>query len=63
LACVSDAVYQQVIAQRHEGLDPAVYEPVWLECKSVRALGWVRSPGEPGVAARAGLLAPDALTG
>jgi hypothetical protein len=63
LACVSDAVYQQVIAQRHKGLDPAVYEPVWLECKNVRALSWVRSPGEPGVAAQAGLLAPDALTG
>jgi hypothetical protein len=44
LVCVSDTVYQQVIAQRHEGLEPAAYEPVWLACKNVRVLGWVRFP-------------------
>jgi hypothetical protein len=57
IVCVSDAVYKQVIAQRHEGLDPAFFEAVWLEAKDVQALGWVRAPGESGVAARAGLLA------
>ena len=60
LVCVSDAVYQQVIAQRHEGLNPADYEPVWLDSKdAVRRRAWVRSPGESGVAARAGLRAAD----
>lgn len=58
LVCVSDAVYKQVIAQRHEGLDPAAYEAVRLECKNVRGLGWVRAPGDPGLVARAGLLKP-----
>jgi hypothetical protein len=63
LVCVSDAVYQQVIAQRHEGLDPAAYEPVRLEHKNVHGLGWVRAPDEPGLAARAGFLARDAVMG
>ncbi len=64
LVCVSDAIYQQVIAQRHESLDPADYEPVWLECKdSIRRLAWVRVPGESGVAALAGLLAADVVNG
>lgn len=64
LVCVSNPIYQQVIAQRHEGLDPADYEPVWLDCKdAVRRRAWVRSPGESGVAARAGLLAADDADG
>jgi hypothetical protein len=54
--CVSDSVYRQVVAQRHEGLDPAAFEPVWLARKTTRGLGWVRAPGESGLAARAGLL-------
>jgi hypothetical protein len=61
VACVSDEVYRQVIAQRHEGLDPAAFEPVWFECKKARALGWVRAPGESGLAGRAGLFAKDVL--
>jgi hypothetical protein len=64
LVCVSNTIYQQVIAQRHESLDPADYEPVWLECKdSVRRLAWIRSPDESGVVARAGLLATDVVVG
>jgi hypothetical protein len=59
LVCVSNAVYKQVIAQRHEGLDPAAYEAVRLKCRNVRGLGWVRAPGDPGLVARAGMLAPD----
>jgi hypothetical protein len=59
LVCVSDAVYKEVIAQRHEGLDPAAYEAVRLKCKNVRGRGWVRAPGDPGLVARVGLLAPD----
>jgi len=63
LVCVSDAIYQQVIAQRHEGLDPADYEPVWLESKdAIPRLGWVRAPGESGLAARVGLLASNTLS-
>jgi hypothetical protein len=58
VVCVSDAVYRQVIAQRHEGLDPADFEGVWLESRNVRGLGWVHAPGECGLAARAGLLTP-----
>jgi hypothetical protein len=56
VTCASDALYRQVVAQRHEGLDPADFEPVWLIHKKTRALGWVRAPGESGLAARAGLL-------
>jgi hypothetical protein len=59
LVCVSDAVYQQVIAQRHEGLDPAAFEAVWLKCKDIPRLGWVHVPGESGLASRTGLLALD----
>lgn len=59
LVCVSDSVYQQVIAQRHEGLNPNAFEAVWLESKATRGLGWVQSPGESGVAARTGFLATD----
>jgi hypothetical protein len=58
LVCVSDAVYRQVIAQRHEGLDPDAFEGVWLESRDVRGLGWVHVPGERGLAARAGMLTP-----
>jgi class 3 adenylate cyclase len=50
--CVSNAVYQQVIAQRHEQLDPSNFEPIWLESKGVRQLGWVCAPGEPSLVAR-----------
>lgn len=50
--CVSDVVYQQVIAQRHEGLEPANFEPVWLESKRIRQLGWVCAPGEQALVAR-----------
>ncbi len=64
LVCVSDAIYQQVIVQQHEGLNPADYEKVRLACKdSIRRFAWVRAPGESGLAAGAGLLATDALTG
>jgi hypothetical protein len=63
VVCVSNPVYQHVIAQRHEELDPSAYEPVWLHCKDVRGLGWIRAPDEPGLAARAGILARDTLTG
>jgi hypothetical protein len=46
--CVSDAVYRQVVAQRHEGLNPTDFEPVWLMRKKTRAMVWVRTPGESG---------------
>ena len=59
VVCASDDVHRQVIAQRHERLDPAAFEPVWLECKQTRGLGWVRVPDESGVVARAGLLAAE----
>jgi hypothetical protein len=52
IVCVTDAVYRQVIVQRHEGLDPSAFEAVWLECKRTCELGWVRAPGEAGVVAR-----------
>jgi hypothetical protein len=42
-----ERVYRQVVAQRHEGLDPAVFEPVWLVRKKTRGLGWVRAPASP----------------
>jgi len=61
LVCVSDVVFRQVVAQRHEGLDPADFDPVWLNSKRTHGLGWVRAPGESGLAARAGLLARDTL--
>jgi hypothetical protein len=61
LSCVSDEVRRQVIAQRHGGLDPDAFEPVWLDMKHARGLGWVRAPREPGLAARTGLLAEDVL--
>lgn len=52
VVCVSDALYRQVVAQRHEGLDPAAFEAVRLVRKKTRGLGWVRAPGEPGLVAR-----------
>jgi len=36
LVCVSDLVYRQVIAQRHEGLDPTTFEAAWFESGNVR---------------------------
>jgi hypothetical protein len=50
--CASDALYRQVVAQRHEGLDPAAFESIWLTHKKTRAMGWVRAPGESGLVAR-----------
>jgi hypothetical protein len=62
LSCVSDEVRRQVIAQRNGGLDPDAFEPVRLDMKhALRGLGWVRAPGDPGLAARTGLLATDVL--
>jgi hypothetical protein len=60
IVCVSDTVFRQVVAQRHEGLDPSPFEPVSLGAKGLVALGWVRAPGDSGVAIRAGLLASRA---
>ena len=57
LVCVSDSVFQQVVAQRHGGLDPTAFEAVWLESKSTRGLGWIQAPGESGLASRTGYLA------
>jgi len=55
VSCVSDVVYQ-VVAQRHEGLNPSAFEQVRLSCKGTRGSGWIRAPGEPGLVARVRLL-------
>lgn len=59
LVCVSDVVYRQVVAQRHEGLDPNTFEAAWFDSKNIREMGWVRAPGEAGLVARSGLLSSD----
>jgi len=59
LVCVSEVIYRQVIAQRHEGLEPTDFEPVRLESKGTRVIAWVRAPGEPGLVARSGLSTAD----
>src|SRR6266498_407639 len=54
LLCVSDILYRQVIFQRHEGLDPADFESIWIESEGIRELGWVCAPGESGLVAGSG---------
>jgi class 3 adenylate cyclase len=63
LICVSDVVYRQVVAQRHEGLDPSGFEAVLFDGKDFREIGWVRAPGEPGLVARSGLPPPRWVDG
>lgn len=63
LACVSDLVYRQVVAQRHEGMDPSEFEALLFDSKGVHDVGWIRAPGEPGLVARSGILTRDRRAG
>jgi HEAT repeat protein len=53
---LSDYVYENVVHQRHAGLDRSLFEPVLVEVKEERCTVWVYAPGDPGVAARAGVI-------
>ncbi len=58
---VSDWIYQEVVRQHYEGVDPASYQPVRMTAKGVDALAWVHTPGDPGAVERAGLSAVEAV--
>lgn len=44
---VSEQLYDGVVKHAYEGIDPAVYQPIWVSEKETSTRAWVHLPGVP----------------